>query len=159
MTYEEQLKDPRWQARRLEILNRDHSKCVTCRRGDLPLHVHHIKYTGMAWEAPDSDLVTLCHICHSGVHDKSPLATEYLKLATRCASGPALVEMYQKALEEQHARWQLILTSKECLVHLTEAVELAGTIDLKTCSLEEYIPLENARKQLREAIQKGLALA
>lgn len=64
-TYAELLRDPRWQRKRLEILNRDNWFCQACVDRDSTLHVHHIKYEGdFPWETPDNLLVTLCESCH-----------------------------------------------------------------------------------------------
>jgi hypothetical protein len=68
--YSEKLKDPRWQKRRLEILNRDNWKCKCCKDEDTTLHVHHIKYTGNPWDAKDDDLITLCAHCHNYVSER-----------------------------------------------------------------------------------------
>lgn len=67
MTYAEKLKDPRWQRKRLEILNRDSFACRECGDGTLPLHVHHGYYeSGLApWEYPDESLRTVCEECHA----------------------------------------------------------------------------------------------
>lgn len=70
MTYKTQLADPRWKAKRKRILERDEHKCLLC-GNTKKLHVHHIEYTGKAWEAPDDDLVTLCAACHKVVHIKN----------------------------------------------------------------------------------------
>ena len=63
-TYSEKLKDPRWQKKRLEILQRDNFKCVLCKDSETELHINHLKYTGNPWEAPSRDLETLCKDCH-----------------------------------------------------------------------------------------------
>lgn len=64
-TYSEKLKDPRWQKRRLEILNRDQFTCQTCRDDSTTLHVHHLEYfKGDPWEVEDTYLITLCENCH-----------------------------------------------------------------------------------------------
>ena len=65
MTYIKKLKDPRWQKKRLEIMNRDYFKCVHCNDEKTTLNVHHKKYTGEPWEAPNEDLETVCEDCHS----------------------------------------------------------------------------------------------
>ena len=61
MTYSEQIKHPKWQKKRLEILNRDKFRCW-CGEKEKTLHVHHRYYeTGLKiWEYPDEALVTLC---------------------------------------------------------------------------------------------------
>jgi len=64
MTYAEKLKDPRWQKKRLEVLNRDFFLCKYCMDGTTTLHVHHLKYNGEPWEAKSEDLITLCEHCH-----------------------------------------------------------------------------------------------
>lgn len=65
MTYYQKLKDPRWQKRRLEVMQRDGFKCRDCGRTDLTLHVHHCAYAARdPWEARDNVLLTLCEECH-----------------------------------------------------------------------------------------------
>lgn len=64
MTYSEKLKDPRWQKKRLEILNRDEFECRCCFNNTEELHVHHIKYSSDPWDSVDEDLITLCKGCH-----------------------------------------------------------------------------------------------
>lgn len=62
--YSDLLKDPRWQKKRLKIMERDGFKCQGCGNEEKTLHVHHLKYNGMPWEAPDNHLITLCENCH-----------------------------------------------------------------------------------------------
>lgn len=67
MTYKEKLLDPRWQKKRLEILDRDKWTCQYCDDTETTLHVHHIYYakSGNPWDTDDSGLVTYCECCHS----------------------------------------------------------------------------------------------
>jgi hypothetical protein len=71
MTYKEQLQDPRWQKKRLEILNRDDFKCQYCKSGKITLHVHHLCYLkGLKiWEYDNELLITLCKDHHDLIHD------------------------------------------------------------------------------------------
>jgi hypothetical protein len=63
--YRELLKDPRWQKKRLEVLQRDEFTCQCCPDNTSTLHVHHAKYfPGMPWECPNEYLITLCESCH-----------------------------------------------------------------------------------------------
>jgi formate-dependent nitrite reductase cytochrome c552 subunit len=62
--YSEKLQHPLWQQRRMTILNRDQFTCQKCGDKETNLHVHHKKYSGEPWEAPDNDLETLCKDCH-----------------------------------------------------------------------------------------------
>lgn len=65
MTYSEKLKDPRWQKKRLEVMERDGFKCRDCESTRKMLHVHHCGYRGKnPWEAPLGLLLTLCVDCH-----------------------------------------------------------------------------------------------
>ena len=68
--YREQLKDPRWQRKRLEVMQRDEFTCQRCNDKTSPLVVHHYRYIkGHApWEYDNSDLVTLCENCHEQEH-------------------------------------------------------------------------------------------
>lgn len=65
-SYGDLLKDPRWQRKRLEILQRDDFTCKTCYATDKTLHVHHKGYVfgKKPWEYEDDVLVTLCLDCH-----------------------------------------------------------------------------------------------
>lgn len=66
--YGKKLQDPRWQARRLEILQRDRFQCQTCGDCRSMLHVHHVAYCPWGrldpWDEPESLLVALCAACH-----------------------------------------------------------------------------------------------
>ena len=69
-SYQKLLRDPRWQKKRLEIMNRDGFQCVDCGAEDKTLNVHHLYYgAGLApWEYENSSLVTLCEECHEIEH-------------------------------------------------------------------------------------------
>lgn len=69
-TYSEKLKHPRWQKKRLEILQRDRFRCRLCGDEETTLHIHHLTYVGDPWEAPLDQLITLCQHCHSIVETK-----------------------------------------------------------------------------------------
>jgi len=64
MTYSEKLLDPRWQKKRLEILQRDNFTCSCCGDTKETLHVHHVKYNGEPWDIDSSLLITFCATCH-----------------------------------------------------------------------------------------------
>lgn len=66
-TYSELLRDPRWQKKRLEILERDEFLCQECHDSVSTLHVHHCFYEKgtMPWDYPASSLLTLCEHCHA----------------------------------------------------------------------------------------------
>jgi len=65
MTYADKLKDPRWQRKRLAIMERDNFTCRDCRATDKHLHVHHCFYEkGGPWDTRDELLITVCDECH-----------------------------------------------------------------------------------------------
>lgn len=66
MTYSQKLKDPRWQKKRLEALQRSEFRCCTCGANDKTLHVHHLKYLPKKepWDVPLNYLKALCEECH-----------------------------------------------------------------------------------------------
>lgn len=69
-TYSELLSDPRWQKKRLEIMQRDNFTCQHCGCTTQALHVHHKYYnSSLPWEYPDNAYITLCEHCHALEHD------------------------------------------------------------------------------------------
>lgn len=74
LNYSEKLKDPRWQKKRLEILERDNWTCRGCGGKETTLHVHHIAYlSGIEpWDIPDGFLITLCKTCHKRSCEAGP---------------------------------------------------------------------------------------
>jgi 5-methylcytosine-specific restriction endonuclease McrA len=64
--YQQLLRDPRWQKRRLEVFTRDKWTCQECKATTKELQVHHkwYVYGTMPWEVPMQALVTLCVGCH-----------------------------------------------------------------------------------------------
>ena len=67
--YSEQFKDPRWQKKRLEVLERDNWKCQMCSATEKTLHVHHHLYIKgrKIWEYDNRMLVSLCEECHAEI--------------------------------------------------------------------------------------------
>lgn len=69
--YWQKLQDPRWQRKRLEILNLAQFKCEDCKDDDETLTVHHSYYEKgkEPWEYPDESLHCLCSGCHEARAD------------------------------------------------------------------------------------------
>lgn len=66
MNYSEKLRHPKWQEKRLSILNRDNFTCRECSCNDKNIQVHHIAYLNVdPWDIPDNLLISLCETCHS----------------------------------------------------------------------------------------------
>ena len=65
-TYWEKLKDPRWQKKRLDVMNRDGFACRHCGSKRKTLNVHHLFYVFDCdpWDYEEKELITLCASCH-----------------------------------------------------------------------------------------------
>lgn len=87
-TYLDKLRDPRWQKKRLETLQRDGFRCLECGDDKSPLHVHHMRYfKGIEpWDVPDGALATLCEKCHEDAH-VNPLRPDYFLLMWYTSGG------------------------------------------------------------------------
>lgn len=70
-TYYEMLLDPRWQRKRLEILQAADFRCVDCGSAEKTLHVHHMYYEKgrKPWEYEIWTLRCLCEDCHLSVQE------------------------------------------------------------------------------------------
>lgn len=99
-TYSEKLRDPRWQRKRLEVMQRDDFKCRMCGATDKTLNVHHCYYsldrTRMPWEYELESLKTLCEECHECETENLPRGKELL-IGTIGRFGLGSSEMYHIA--------------------------------------------------------------
>ena len=70
MSYSEDLKNPKWQKKRLEILNLHNFTCEQCGAQEKTLHVHHSRYIKgrKVWEYDNDVLMCLCEDCHRREH-------------------------------------------------------------------------------------------
>lgn len=70
MKYSDKLKDPRWQKKRLEILEDREWTCENCGNRDKELHVHHkhYEYNKDPWNYDDNRFFVFCKNCHSEWH-------------------------------------------------------------------------------------------
>lgn len=83
-TYAEKLKDPRWQKKRLEVLEAAGFACQNCYDSESTLHVHHKAYFKgrEPWEYDKEQLAVLCESCHEDHHARED------DLALRCSYLP-----------------------------------------------------------------------
>src|SRR5262245_53386302 len=70
-TYLEMLRDPRWQRKRLEVMQREDFACQDCGATDSTLNVHHTYYEKgkPPWDYPIESLKCLCEPCHVKAQD------------------------------------------------------------------------------------------
>jgi hypothetical protein len=83
--YSKLLRHPKWQRRRLEVMQRDGFKCCKCGGDDIELHVHHKRYIKgrKPWDYEMGNFQTLCKRCHFNSHNSYELVKE--KLCGKCA--------------------------------------------------------------------------
>jgi len=103
-TYREKLRDPRWQRKRLEIMQRDDFRCVKCSDTKTTLNVHHLKYFKNPWDARNEDLVTVCEPCHAQIEAEKRIFNEPLPIRR-------FADMYEPLGHE----WRLIDNSEEII--------------------------------------------
>jgi hypothetical protein len=70
-SYYELLKHPKWQKKRLEIMEEYSFTCEYCGAEDKTLQIHHTYYEKglMPWEYPNESLHCLCEDCHRNAQD------------------------------------------------------------------------------------------
>ncbi len=105
--YAQKLKNPLWQKRRLEIMQKANFKCEVCSRETRTLHVHHIFYVSGRdpWDYPDAVLVCLCDQCHKVEHDHLGIVSAVEDLIGTFLSG---YHNHKEGIQ----MWQLLLSLK-----------------------------------------------
>ncbi len=75
-------KDPRWQKKRLEIMEKSYFACEMCYDKESTLNVHHKYYIAGndPWDYKDEALTTLCENCHNREHQRKDDFEMFLKL-------------------------------------------------------------------------------
>jgi hypothetical protein len=125
--YKELLQHPKWQLKRLKIIERDNATCRECSSDSKMLHVHHLKYLNghKPWEYEDDYLITLCKDCHE-------LEEEYRK------HNPHLKDISEMAL----------ITCAQCLAFLVHLGFVKKEDNEFFTSLKEE--LKNKRKTMSD---------
>jgi formate-dependent nitrite reductase cytochrome c552 subunit len=122
MTYSEKLKHPKWQKKRLEIMQRDNFKCRCCLDCEKTLNVHHIYYDNKyknPWDYPNELLITMCEECHEQEHDyKIEYVSDLLIKDLIFLSNKPISEIYN-ILDNKHLLINCDdFTEKEAIKHL-----------------------------------------
>lgn len=119
-SYSELLKHPKWQKKRLEVLERAGFKCEDCGEKEETLHVHHGYYESgkMPWDYDSNSLHCLCEECHKVAHE---LKTDIYRWLGRISfSHLEMVLGYIKAAnvkelvdDDSDSKWKIELKSYE----------------------------------------------
>jgi hypothetical protein len=130
-TYLDKLKNPKWQKKRLEILNRDKFECQSCYDTESMLVVHHRVYEKGCepWEYDNKYLVTLCEDCHTKEHEEK-LQYESLLLKEFYLAG-----FFADDLRELASG----LNQTKRLVHIPGVVSSAFAFAFKNKDMQEVI--------------------
>jgi hypothetical protein len=85
-SYAELLKDPRWQRKRLEVLEKNDFQCQSCGDKTTQLHVHHGCYLRgrRPWEYEDQFYHVLCDSCHQLAHKKKDILDHQIGQLAPC---------------------------------------------------------------------------
>lgn len=147
MTYAEKLKDPRWQKKRLEILQRDSFTCQLCSDTTTELHIHHKEYDfGLEpWEYEDSVLVALCKHCHHiegkpGERDIKNLRIEKLRINDR------LLIIFVLSYSHTHDK---------DYISLIEYSDFTDTYDFKTIVTKDDLDILNRLADYSKQLRNG----
>jgi hypothetical protein len=94
LSYYAQLKHPKWQRKRLEVLELAGFRCAACQDAESTLHVHHKRYMKgrMAWEYESAELVALCEACHAAEHEDAEIRKHLMALLD--VDGPLSAERF-----------------------------------------------------------------
>ncbi|MFL4436870.1 HNH endonuclease [Acinetobacter baumannii] len=91
-SYYELLKHPKWQRKRLEILQMWNFSCSKCESTENTLHVHHKHYVKgrKPWEYSANELTVLCESCHKSEHEAKDILN--MLISHLGGRGPASVK-------------------------------------------------------------------
>lgn len=126
-SYSEKLKDPRWQKRRLKVMEYAHWRCQICGAKDNTLHCHHSYYTRgkLPWQYPDGAIICICDTCHEKIHGRKPS-----RLFERVVEEPPL-SSEPVSPEVAREKFSALKKALECAaapkMSLAEAVRRAST--------------------------------
>jgi len=95
-SYWDKLKDPRWQKKRLEVLNDRNFSCEYCGDSKNTLYVHHPAYISGRdpWDYAIDELQSLCEDCHKYQHQQIDRITNLINdiKLHHCSSGLTTLE-------------------------------------------------------------------
>ncbi len=155
-TYSEKLRDPRWQRKRLEIMNRDNFECQRCHSATSTLNVHHRAYLKNRdpWDYQDHMLTTLCEPCHERTESNLRLVLDQI------ASNEALlnwIELFSKQENERAIEWSTTWIrslmdfrsqTNEATLHAMEALskDFIEAINITCASADQIIKSKEGEK-------------
>jgi hypothetical protein len=104
-----QYKDPRWQKKRLKIMERDNFMCTSCQDDGNTLNVHHrvpYRKDTKPWEYEDDELTTLCEVCHEDITNIIKYCTQVIMGRCYCIDTAMETQRIMERLDGMNP-WQL----------------------------------------------------
>jgi hypothetical protein len=113
-SYRSQYLDPRWQKKRLKVMESTGFKCESCQSETNTLNVHHKQYIPNrdVWDYENEQLAVLCQSCHEYMHLQKDLLNEVISRFDvdpqfRIAAAYLLAGFYQIDIEiDENASYQ-----------------------------------------------------
>lgn len=149
-SYADKLKDPRWQKKRLEIMERDGWECTQCGKKEDTLHVHHLFYERgkQPWEAETHNLTTLCENCHEVVQEwQEQWATGFARLIS-AGHNPETITLIVSCMFKPRGCQPVTMKAAKLLAFLQNGgAEIVESIAECTNSAELRGYLQNAKEE------------
>ncbi len=155
MTYAEKLRDPRWQRRRLDVMQNAGFACERCGTDAVTLNVHHIVYRRGAepWDYDDDDLACLCEDCH----DREHRAIDMLRRLIRKGHPENIVRLVARHIDEESgAAFQppLYRIAQRLIESVSDSDEALIKRELRSLA---HVPLSDDVRQRIHTLQRQLS--
>lgn len=149
MDYKEQIKSPKWQKKRLQILELHNYTCEICGDTETQLHVHHSRYIKgrKIYEYDNDVLMCVCEKCHNEIHNKNKEVKEE-KIYPKYLS--ELIDLMIERLEkDQYAEfYHFILAIVEYKYSKCDIINFLPQIYVSDGELELFISYCKTRNQI-----------
>lgn len=126
-TYQEKLRDPRWQRKRLEKMDDENWSCELCGDGTTELHVHHLFYDQERepWQYALDQLRCICSDCHTLSHLPEQKVVSFASQLTppepKLPRIPAMIEHIKRALAlMDNTDKTLIMSGQQLMLDIIE---------------------------------------
>ncbi len=149
-TFKKQYESPKWQKKRLEVLELSNYTCEECGDKETQLHVHHVRYIKgrKVWEYHTDALQCLCKNCHQKRHDtKEHKVVEYFRDAFNnegfCKTKISAYSLYDilndKELRNDIFEFLHIISCDETRYLLTHFNQIAHKVFNETSKIKQEI--------------------
>lgn len=134
--YKSQYTHPKWQKRRLEMLEAANFQCQSCEETEKTLHVHHKRYVKGrdVWDYGDEELEVLCEDCHKHEHfqkdelNKMLASMSSIQIADLICIVAGMQSYLMEIDDEQLANWRSLNKTA------VDAGYIAGSLINDRCS-------------------------